>query len=135
MRKKSVSNQPAKLYGTVKTRKFENLKDITLQNVKCGPIIDQTATFTYKSAKVIYNYLKPLCQNEYSISDTQKIPDMLSNLPSLLCHEDDFSFDVQSLFTNISIKDTIEYIIEQIYTHKKLKPVCSKLIVKRLLLK
>ena len=43
MRKKSVSNQPAKLYGTVKTRKFENLNDITLQNNKCGPIIDQTA--------------------------------------------------------------------------------------------
>ena len=44
--------------------------------------------------------------------------------------------DVESLFTNIPIKDTIiEYIIEQIYTHKKLKPIYSKQIFKRLLLK
>ena len=43
--------------------------------------------------------------------------------------------DIESLFTNIPIKDTIEYIIEQIYTHKKLKPIYSKQIFKRLLLK
>ena len=41
-----VSNQLAKLYGTDKTFKFENLKDITSQNLKCCPIIDQTGTFT-----------------------------------------------------------------------------------------
>ena len=54
-----VDNQPAKLYGTGKTHKFENLKDITLQNLKYRPIIDQTGTFTFKAAKVISNYLKP----------------------------------------------------------------------------
>ena len=59
-----ASNQPAKLYRTAKTLKFENLKDITPRNLKCRQIIDQTATFTYKAAKVISNYLKPLCQNE-----------------------------------------------------------------------
>ena len=42
-----VSNQPDQLYGTAKTHKFENLKNITPQNLKCGPIIDQTVTFTY----------------------------------------------------------------------------------------
>ena len=86
-----VSNQPAKLCGTAKTHKFENLKDITQQNLKYRPIIDQTGTFTYKAAKVISNYLKPLCQNEYSISDTQQFPDMFSNLPTLLDDEDDIS--------------------------------------------
>ena len=44
--------------------------------------------------------------------------------------------DVESLFPNIPIKDTIEYITEQIYTHKKLKKtIFSKQIFKRLLLK
>ena len=57
---------------------------------------------------------------------------MLLNLPPLLNDEEDFSY-VESLFTNIPIKDTTEYIIEQIYTHKKLKSICSKLIFKRLL--
>ena len=69
---KSVSNQPAKLYGAAKTHKFTNLKNITPQNLKCFPIIDQTGTFTYKAVKVISSYLKPLCQNEYFISDSQQ---------------------------------------------------------------
>ena len=40
---------------------------------------------------------------------------------------------MESLFT--PIKDTIEYITEQIYTHKNLKSFCSELIFKHLLLK
>ena len=132
---RSVSNQPAKLYGTAKTHKFTNLKNITPQNLKCRPFIDQTGIFTYKAVEVISSYLKTLCQNKYFISDTHQFRDMLSNLPPLLAKEMDASYNVESLFTNIPIKDTREYIIEQIYTHKKLKPICSKLIFKRLLLK
>ena len=94
-----VSNQLAKLYGTAKTYKSEDLKDITPQNLKCRPIIDQMGTFTYKAAKAISNYLKPLCQKEYSTSDTQQFSDMLSNLPSLLDDEEDVSYDVEALFT------------------------------------
>ena len=44
---KSDSNQPACLYGTIKTNKFKTLEDITVANVKFRPIIDQTGTFTY----------------------------------------------------------------------------------------
>ena len=42
---------------------------------------------------------------------------------------------MESLFTNIPINETIDYILDQIYNKKKLKPICSKLIFKRLLLK
>ena len=58
-------------------------------------------------------------QNEYSISDTQQFPDMLSNLPPLKDDEANVSYDIYSLFTNILLNDTIEYIIKLIYTHKK----------------
>ena len=58
-------------------------------------------------------------QNEYSISDTQQFPDMLSNLPPLKDDEENVSYDVYSLFTNILLKDTIEYIIKLIYIHIK----------------
>ena len=64
------SNQPARLYGTAKTHKFETLEDITVANLKFRPIIDQTGTLTYNAAKVISDYLRPLCKNEYSINDT-----------------------------------------------------------------
>ena len=51
------------------------------------------------------------------------------------CYEKDVSDDVESLFTNILIEETINYIIDQIYVHKKLTPICSKLIFRRLLIK
>ena len=36
------SNQPARLYGTAKTDKFETLEDITVANLKFQSITDQT---------------------------------------------------------------------------------------------
>ena len=43
-------------------------------------------------------------------------------------------YDVKSLFTNIPIDETISYIIEHIYVHKKLAPIRSKLILRRLVI-
>ena len=37
--------------------------------------------------------------------------------------EEDVSYDVESLFTNIPIKETIDFICEEIYDHRKLEPV------------
>ena len=54
------SNQPTRLYRTPKTHKFEILDDITVVNLKFRPIIDQAGTFTYNTAKVISDYLRPL---------------------------------------------------------------------------
>ena len=56
---KPDSNQPAHLYGTAKTHKFETLEDITIANLKFRPIIDQTGTLTYNAAKAITDYLRP----------------------------------------------------------------------------
>ena len=39
------------------------------------------------------------------------------------------------LFTNIPVQESIDYIIHQIYTEKKLLQICSKGIFRRLLLK
>lgn len=40
-----------------------------------------------------------------------------------------------SLFTNVPIYDTIDYILDEIYVNKKLPTICTRLIMKRLLLK
>ena len=45
---------------------------------------------------------------------------MVSSISPLQDDEEDVSYDVDSLFTNILIQETINYIIEQIYVHKKL---------------
>ena len=60
---------------------------------------------------------------------------MLSSIPPLQDNEEDVSYDVESLFTNFLIEEIINYITEQIYVHKKLIPICSKLIFRRLLIK
>ena len=90
------SNQPARLYGTAKTHKFESLENIIVVNLKFRPIIDQTRTFMYNLAKVISDYVATLCKNGYSINDTQNFPSMLSSIPPLQDDEEDVSYDFES---------------------------------------
>ena len=133
---KPYINQTARLYGTAKTHNIETLEDITITNLKFRPIINETGTLTYNAAKVISDYLRPLCKIEYSINDTKKFPCMLSSVPPLQDDEEDVSYDAESLFINIPIQETINYIIKQIYVYKKLTPICSKLnFFRRLLIK
>ena len=97
-----VANQPAKLFATAKTQKFNNIEDINVDELKFRPITDQKETFTYNCSKVIAEYLKPLCKNEYCIKDTECFSEMLRDLPPLNNGEEYVSYDVDSLFTNIS---------------------------------
>ena len=89
----------------------------------------------YDAAKVIGEYLKPLAFNEYKINDCLKFPDMIKALPPLQKKEEYVSYDVESLFTNIPLKETVSYIIHKIYNEKLLKPIFKKLIFMRLLYK
>ena len=130
------SNQPARLYGIVKTHKFTSRDIITSEKLECRPIIAQTGTYTYNTAQVIVEYLKPLVdENPYIIPNMQDFPSILKAEPPLETNEEYVSYDVGSLFINIPIRETTNYILAEIYDCKKLKPVCSKLIFKRLLLK
>ena len=42
--------------------------------------------------------------------------------------DEDVSYDVECLFTNIPVKETIDFICDEIYNHKKLKPICKQSI-------
>ena len=48
-------NQPAQLYGTAKTHKFDDINDITIDSLKFRPIIAQTGTYIYKTVKAFQN--------------------------------------------------------------------------------
>ena len=61
-----------------------------------------------------------MCINEYSIKNTLQFPQFLKDLPPLKDDEEYVSYDAESLFTNIRLKETIGYILEQIYVHNKL---------------
>ena len=82
------SNQPARLYATAKTHKFNNLDEVTAEKLKFRPIVDQTVIANYDTTKVIGEYLKPLALNEYKINDYLKFPDMVKVLPPLQKNEE-----------------------------------------------
>ena len=88
--------------------------------------------FVNKASRFLNEYLKPLVDTRFIINNTLDFPEMLKNpknLPPKKEGEEDVSFDVEKLFTSIPLKRTIDYIVEQIYTHKKIEPIVkSKLI-------
>ena len=47
---------------------------------------------------------------------------MLNNVP-IFEDEEDVSYDVESIFIYIPIKDTIDFICDEIYVHKKLETI------------
>ena len=53
----------------------------------------------------------------------------------LLTDEKYVSYSAEFLFTNVPVHETIDYILREIYVKEKLPIICSKLIMKRLLLK
>ena len=120
------SHQPARFFTSAKTHKFENVDDINIKELKPRPVIDQTGTCYYKTGKVIAQYLKPLTKNEFVINDTQDFPLMLNRVE--ISEDEDVSYDVESRFTNTS--ETIDFICDEIYIHKKLQPICERSIFK-----
>ena len=44
---------------------------------------------------------------------------------------EDVSYDVDSLFTNMPVKKTVEYILHKIYVDKLIKLYCKKSILKK----
>ena len=106
----------------------------TLQNETLGAALELFQLKIKQFPPVLSDYLRPLCKYEYSISDTQKFPSMLFSIPPLQDDGENLSYDVKSLFRNITLEETINY-IKQIYVHIKLTPVCLKLNFGRLLMK
>ena len=132
----SDSNQPARIYATPKTHKFKSPEDTRLESLKFRPIIAQNGTYTYNAAQVIGKYLRPLiASNNYIIKNTKDFPDLLKAQPQLQEDEEFVSYDVESLFTNIPIQETIDYILHKIYVEEKLPQICTKLIFSRLMTK
>ena len=84
---------------------------------------------------MIGDYLKPLIQdNTYIINNTQDFAVLIRDEPPLDPSEEYVSYDVESLFTNVPVLDTIDYILEEIYDRKKLAPLCDRKIFKKLLI-
>ena len=97
------------------------LKNINVDNLKLRPIIDQTGTYIYNASKVVAKYLKILAKNQFTIIDTLSLPSLSKSAVNYDEYEDVF-YDVESLFTIVSVKETVEYILHKRYVEKLIKP-------------
>ena len=114
--------KPGYLYGTVKTHK---------ENYPLRPIISQITTPTYKLAKKLNDIIKPYIPSKYSLTSTNDFIDILQSNEYI---GNIASLDVESLFTNVPINETIKIIIELAYNHPNIPaPKLPREILKNLL--
>ena len=99
-----------------------------MNNLKLRPIIDQTGTRYYKTGKVISKYLKPLTKNEFVLNNTQDFPSVLNNVP-IPEDEEDVSYNVESLFTSSLVKDTIDFICEEVFVFFEIRTNFQKVFI------
>ena len=109
-------SSPAKIYGSLKMHKpFDSN---SLPNFR--PIVSSIGTYNYNLSKYLCELLSPNLPNEFCTTDTftfvEELKEVSINNKFLV------SYDVNSLFTNIPLKETIKLAVDLIkISHPNLK--------------
>ncbi len=107
-----VGSSPGILYGLAKVHK--NIPD----GDNCPPfrpILSAIGTVSYNLAKFLVPILEPLTKNQYVCKDSFSFAaDVRNQNPDLYMA----SFDVDSLFTNIPLDETIEICVKKLFGRK-----------------
>ena len=116
---------PARLYGSPKIH-----KPLVDGLPKYRPIISQIGSTTYDIAKYLLTFIEPYTKNDYTVKDTFHFVSMLDTMDHRLVMA---SLDVDSLFTNIPLNETIEIVTEKVYKNQTIVKGISKNDFKELL--
>jgi hypothetical protein len=105
-------HEPGYIYGNPKTHKCK-------VNPPLRPIISQIGTVTYDTAKKLNSIIAPYMPKKHMIESTYEFIQLARTVtnPKMLA-----SLDVESLFTNVPLHETIEIIVENVYKHETLAP-------------
>ena len=95
------------MYGSAKVHKI-----VTDGLPSFRPILSAIGTPTYKLATFLVPILEPLTTNEYTIKDSFTFAEELQSFDSKLVMA---SFDIESLFTNIPLQETIDLCVENLF--------------------
>ena len=91
---------------------------------KYRPIISQIGSPTYKVAKFLLSFIQPFTTDEYTVKDTFHFVSMLEGKDHRLIMA---SLDVESLFTNIPLEETIDIVTNKVFGRKrKVKGIWKK---------
>ena len=122
---KPVESKPGVLYGLRKVQ-----KEINNGLTPFCPILSAISTPTYKLAKFLLPFLRPLTQNEYTVTDSYHFAEEICKQdPNLYMA----SLDVDSLFTNIPLDETIDICIDSLYKDDENSPKIPKDVFHNLL--
>ena len=125
-----TASQIGKAYGLPKIHKpCQHLP-------KFWPIIDTINTPYHSIGKFLTPLLNPLAQNKYVVKDFFEAAAKINSVSfGEISSEYTFiSFDVESLFTNVPLKKTVEIILNRVYSEKKISTKLTKRSLKKLLL-
>ena len=103
-------SKPGILYGLCKIH-----KSIVDGVPPFRPILSAIGTPTYKLAKFFVPLLVPLTYNQYTIKDSFSFCEELKHFTTNLTMA---SFDVESLFTDIPLQETIELCVQKLFEDK-----------------
>ena len=107
-------SQPARLYGLPKLHKLRNPNDTP----PLRPIVSSINSYNYNLAKYLSSLLSPLIPNNHSAKDSFTfIDDFLSFNTNAPLDKFFISYDVESLFTNIPLNETIDIAIDLIFAN------------------
>ena len=102
---------PARIHGTYKIHKFFSSDSF----FKLRPIVSSIGTFNYNLACFICDLQSPLVCNDYSCKDTFSFVSQIKN--TNLPQKFHVSYNVTSLFTDVSLQETIDIAINLSSNH------------------
>ena len=110
---KPVGSRPGVMYGLCKVHKDQANG---LELPPFHPILSTIRTCSYNLAKFFVPILKESTNNEYTVKDSFSFAEEITqqNMEKFMV-----SFDVESLFTNIPLDETINICIDRVYKRKK----------------
>ena len=115
---KPVGSRPGILYGLGKIHK-ETRNGIP----PFRPILSAIGTPTYKLAKFLLKFLTPSAANEFTVTDSFHFAEEICQQDSNLHMA---SLDVDSLFTNIPLEETIDICVDNLYNDNENPPNIQK---------
>ena len=84
----------------------------------------------------ILTILNILTQNDFTVKDSFDAATRIKDIPTELFEEEYVyvSFDVESLFTNVPLKETVDIILDRVYNNNQIQTKLSKRSLKKLIL-
>ena len=116
--------RPGAIYGLAKVHK---------QDIPLRPVISMLNTPQYGLAKYLHSVIQPCIPSGYMLKSTSDFIEKLKDIE--LCNSANLvSFDVESLFTNVPLDETINLAVDYVYSEEsRCKPQYDRRHFKKLL--